>query len=841
MGRGNHWIRHIWRAVLVAGALVVLAACGDGGSGGPSGKVTLPVDPTVKPVQPDLPDEEGNPREVARMVSDSGVAMDFVLGELVVATNDTAKLNAMLSRWGGSILSTSPAVGDAPALHRIKLDPSAAQVDALLAEAARDLPELNLNYRTSSQAASKLLAVAISEAKKGGFTVMPNFVLTPSAIADGTTSEAPSGDAGYTPNAFNWTYMNRGSPQDIGVGAAWQALQRADKLDNRVRMLILDGGFSPNNDMPATRQIDRPSVRNSASCSGNRCDWHGTNVTSAAMGIPDNNYGAAGPAGPVGELVAVHMGGDFFATVRSVASAISALAYGNVKIINMSGSFELDLGWDVAIKVLCLGFCLSPTEIADRIAIAVTNSGKLIFAAAGNNGVDVDNGGGIEGSSILPCELSSVICVGGMNANSTLRAANSNFGSKISGGTVDIYGPFTVFVGPDPDNPANVARSINGTSFSSPFVAGVAALVWAANPALSANQVRDILFDTAHVGGLGVTGIQRRVNAFGAVASVLAGSPPTVTVTGLPSVALNRETAFVAQVTDAEYGAGYCPPSTCPLSWSPTPDRVLGNSAYYRFTTPGVATVTVTAQDAAGQTATDSTTISVINSAPVVSISQPLAGSSHAQGVPVQLLGSATDLNEGPDPGPNPIDCRWTSSNPADSAFPRTTCSSTVTFGSPGTRTLTLSASDPQGLSATASVTITITAPPANLPPVITLGSLPPFNYNGDGYDWNTAFAVTASATDPENNTPITFEWRATSYAPGGATSTVYASNVLIATTANLNWIPSSSPSLFNTNCGLPTAYYGQIVRLTLFARDSLGNTSSRSLPDIKVYSCILM
>src|SRR5690606_24486723 len=95
---------------------------------------------------------------------------------------------------------------------------------------------------------------------------------------------------------------------------------------------------------------------------------------------------------------------------------------------------------------------------------------------------------------VTPCENAGVICVGGRRANSTKRAVDSNYGAD----QVDIFAPFTLWLGPDPSAPANTARTLNGTSFSSPFTAGVAALIWAANPGLSADQVEHALLTTAH-------------------------------------------------------------------------------------------------------------------------------------------------------------------------------------------------------------------------------------------------------------------------------------------------------------------------------------------------------
>lgn len=843
LGRFLVWL--LYRSPV--GLLLFLAACGGGGnSPGPSGSITVPIDPGVQPVQDTLPDEEGNPRPVGRMVGPNGVAMDFVLGELLVGTNDSGKLNAFLGRWGGTVLETVQPMGGQPALHRVSLDPSSAQVNQLLAEAVTGVPEANASFRTSSEAASKLLAVALWEIKKNGFTLMPNFLMPNGAISDGQLTEASSGDSGYSPNPFNWPYMNQGSAQDIGVGAAWQALDKAGKLGNKINIMVIDGGFYPNPDMPTALTVNKPNVSNPAKCSGgNPCPWHGTMVATAALGQLNNNYGAAGPAGPIAELTAVHMGSGFFGKIKSFADILNNLLFTNVKVINISMGFELDSAWDTVTNLLCFGLCPTPSEVASGVTAAIAASGRLIFASAGNEGKDIDLGGGKEDSTYIPCELSGVICVGGMAHNSAAKANGSNFGSKTTGGTVDIYGPFSTWVGPDPDNLQNVARLKNGTSFASPFVAGVAALIWAAKPSLTAPQVEQILMENAHVGGVGVSGKQYRVNAYKAVGAVLAGSPPSITLSAPPSGQLNREVYITATATDPEYGAANCPYTVCLITWEPAPTTFFFTTdnrmvAVYRFNTAGPQTIKATVKDPGGASASASTTVTVQNSVPTVNIAQPTDGGSFFQGSTVQLLGSAFDLNEGPDPGPGPLICVWRSSNPSDSGFPKLGCDSTAIFSSQGPRTITMTATDPQGATTSASVSITITPPPTNLPPVITLGAPPPINYR-QGYDWDKFFAVSASATDPENNNPISFTWRATSFAAGGGTNNVFASNLTIAgpsTTANLNWKPSTTPSLFVTSCNTQASLEGQVVRITLTATDSLGNSSSKNLPDVRIYRC---
>src|SRR5690606_2032285 len=107
------------------------------------------------------------------------------------------------------------------------------------------------------------------------------------------------------------------------------------------------------------------------------------------------------------------------------------------------------------------------------------------------------------------------------------RHPSSNFGDE----QVDIYAPYTLWLGPDPLAPGNQAQVKNGTSFSSPFVAGVAALVWAADPSLGANGVEDLLMQTAHESP--DPDVSRYVNAVGAVLAALGNVPPRLRVFGI--------------------------------------------------------------------------------------------------------------------------------------------------------------------------------------------------------------------------------------------------------------------------------------------------------------------
>ena len=817
--------------------------------------LSLTVDSSLIPAQATLDDGTGTPRPVGRMVGASGIPMDFVLDELVVATDDMTKLNAFVNKWGGSILESTDKVGSGLRIHHIHLSPNTAQVNQILIGLNASAPDMKGDFRTSNDSAAKLLAVALEEANKDGITVTPDFVMTFNDIATGVSTEAPMGNEGYVPNAFNFPYMNSGSAQDVGVGAAWQALSRANKLGNKVPIMILDRGFAnPTTDYPDVHNvIGIWGEPNNTGCGTGACPWHATAVTTAAMGHMDDGFGASGPAAPIGQLVAVPFGADFF----QVVSVLGRVAHGfiSANIINMSFSFELDLGWDIAVRAACLFTCPSASEMLGGVTAGVAATGKLIFAAAGNAGKDVDNGlDVIEGSTTIPCELPGIICVGGMAHNATTRDPGSNFGSKTGDSSVDIYGPFRTWTGPDPDNTTNTARLLAGTSLSSPFVAGVAALVWAADPTLSANQVWTILQETAHVGGLGTTGNQKRINALGAIQRVL-GLPPTLALSraGFVSTAsLNRNFQIDAIATDPDG------PSCCAITWNPAPTSdafiIGGRRATYRFNTAGDHVITATATDTTGNTVTSSITISVINNPPIAIMSLPVTTITVFRGQPVFFRGFATDANQGLGPNPEMLPCEnltWTDGNSSDVGFPRIgsgtapNCEFSYTFTTNGTRAISLTATDSQGLTnfAPPGRFINVIDPPVNLPPNINLGVLPATTYT-TGYRWDVAIPIVANATDPENNTPITYRWTATTYLPNSGT--VFAGPTVVqdwGSSGDLNWTPSlSNSAMFGTFADFGNACYdGQTVTLVLEAMDSLGNISSSTFPNITVFRCIII
>ena len=439
-------------------------------------------------------------------------------------------------------------------------------------------------------------------------------------------------------------------------------------------------------------------------------------------------------------------------------------AAGDQSIVNVSFGARFPIG---------TGWLATPIDIATGI---FTLAGGLIFASAGNSGADVDAedcfGWCWEEAYHVPCESPGVTCVGGMTTNTRNRHANSNYGVDDCGSVlcdVEIFGPFTVFTGSDPDNPANATRSINGTSFASPFVAGVAALVWAADPGLSGDDVRDALLNTAHWSP--DNRVSRVIDAEAAVRSVLGPTAPVVDILSPDPGVIPYGRGFDLRSADFDSASG-----CCQRLWTDSIEGVVTNSGggSYAFRQPGQHVLTLTVTDADGNTASDSVTLTATNAPPDPQIIG--TQTSAFRNVAHTLRGQVTDENQGF------IPCSaftWTSSDPADTAFPVTGCQPSPTFTTVGPRTVTLTVTDDFGMTGTEAITITVTDPPDAHAPFVTITNPGEF----DSPNPNEPLTLSASVTQAANGGAATYQWR----------SRFNGTDTVLGTTNPLTWTPSST------------------------------------------------
>ncbi len=285
-----------------------------------------------------------------------------------------------------------------------------------------------------------------------------------------------------------------------GGSYQWQyALTGADRVPDRVaraaagvRVAIVDSGAdltAP--DLQAKNPLTYNAVNNSRDVSDPV--GHGTFVASLAAGSASNGEGMAGMAGEA-QLTTIKASMEGRFTDFEVAAAIAYAVDTGAKVVNLS-----------------VGGAKSSQTERRAIEYAFAN-GVLLVAAAGN---EAQNGNPVEypAASLQPVGSNGSGGYGlsvGASTYTGARAEFSNHGSYISLAAPgeEVFGAISKDSSPLdyprvtlPGSTRGLYGYSSGTSFAAPQVAGAAALVWAANPALSSRQVADLLKRTASGGG----------------------------------------------------------------------------------------------------------------------------------------------------------------------------------------------------------------------------------------------------------------------------------------------------------------------------------------------------
>ena len=674
--------------------------------------ISISIDTSLSPAQDDLPGYEGNnPRPLAAVIGNSGLRTHFVENEIIVTAEDPATIDRLSDRYNATILAqvdpTTLGISSAAKTYLLRVEPTAVAlpdlVENLNALTRRDDSDANDDLKISSETGANLLGLAAIEARRGT-RIGINFVFESAAIPYSTV-EGGNPAGGYTPNAYDWNYYKRGhEPDQIhGVTAAWGLLHRTGNLSYPVRIAILDGGFTPDADFrdgPAISVVPFMPPLNTPNPSLG-ANWHGSWVASTALAIPDNHYGTAGTAGPVGAPLYVYTIGDMFSSINALMTARSQGA----KIANMSYGTPVPFA---------LSFSVLPFE-------AVTDAlcdDMLCFASAGNERTNVDRrtcAGPFdwpcwEKTWFTPCENNGVICVGGLGTTGEWHG-DSNYGKE----HVDIFAPFCVWVGPDRDKTIAEGQWKCGTSISSPFTAGVAALIWSARPGYSARQVWQNMKNTAHVDhDPHIDQEIRKVDAYSAVLQAIDKWHGISFSRPLDGAVLpqGQETDFIVDVHTISAASE---PIPMLLIWEsdrdgefasqPTEVEIWGRFAGTAALSAGEHAVTVKAMSLMPPfyqvTRSDTIQVSVENLPPSVTIHQPMPDAEYCEGDSVYLYGIGSDPNEElPDSA-----YLWQSS--LDGAI-GTGAQATTEILTVGRHALTLTVADSTGLSASDSVSILI-------------------------------------------------------------------------------------------------------------------------------------
>jgi len=256
----------------------------------------------------------------------------------------------------------------------------------------------------------------------------------------------------------------------IGAPTVWDITRGAG-----VTVAVIDSGSGPHPDLDANLDAGRTMFGLIDSAGMVDVDLetsHGTHIAGIIAAVADNGLGGAGVA-PQSRIMPIRVlgadgKGDRKDTSKNVSEAVRFAVDNGAKVINLS-----------------LGGPDEITPLTAAIQYAVDRN-VLVVAAAGNGGMDATPKW--PGASDLTIAVTAI------------DRTNSVVSFDQRGDYIDLAAPGTSIV----STAGNDYKILSGTSMAAAFVTGAAALLFAAQPSISAAQVRDVLQRTAtDIGAIG--------------------------------------------------------------------------------------------------------------------------------------------------------------------------------------------------------------------------------------------------------------------------------------------------------------------------------------------------
>ncbi len=234
---------------------------------------------------------------------------------------------------------------------------------------------------------------------------------------------------------------------------------------------------------------------------------HGTHTAGIVGAKANNSLGVAGTCQycslMIGRITAFTGGGSAYPSMPAIASGLAWMIYSGSQVINNSFGGPPSQGYD----------CTSFSSVCDSLQAAASND-VVVVAAAGNDRVGVDffaNQSGVIAVAGAQYDSSGAAFWDGSVQNG--RSFGSNRGSEVAIAAPAASVISSVYTGTDwnsgfPDSrfacgdgfPSGYYAGYGictGTSMSTAFVSGIAALTRSVFPTATRNQVRSFLVDTA--------------------------------------------------------------------------------------------------------------------------------------------------------------------------------------------------------------------------------------------------------------------------------------------------------------------------------------------------------
>ena len=276
----------------------------------------------------------------------------------------------------------------------------------------------------------------------------------------------------------------------VGAPVAWD-ISRGSR---DVVVAVLDTGVDRSHP-DLTDKVIVGGNHSGASTSEDR-HGHGTHVAGTIAAATDNGFGVAGLGWNTRVRAVKVLDDNGFGTYSTVVRGIEEAVATGARVVNMSFAGDASRALEEAVKV-------------------ARNAGVVVVAAAGNEGKSERN---------YPAAIDGVIGVGATDRNDNL-ASFSDRGPwvSITAPGVGIASTCTTALGNECASDTGYAV-FSGTSMAAPHVAAAAALLFAAEPGLSGDQVRARLAATATpIAGTGTNFAWGRLDAAAALRGMAPG------------------------------------------------------------------------------------------------------------------------------------------------------------------------------------------------------------------------------------------------------------------------------------------------------------------------------
>ena len=432
--------------------------------------------------------------------------------------------NQVLVQYRGQAVGLSTVPGTTPQLgglkaKSVKLLQEIRQNRAVLPTGLVQTPPEEGIYQIELLSGTTVTAaIQALQGQRGVITVQPNFLYNP--------LELPNDPYLTIPNDQNVTTYQY-APYLVDLPTAWTITTG----NPNTLIAVIDSGidithpeFTNRLSADSTNILDPNSSLNDGFTSNGNHATHGTHVAGIIAANGNNAQGVAGAA--FGCKLLIIKAIDDTTGTFSTAALLASLSYAaakNVNIVNMS------LGGSTT--------GLDDTLLHNQINALLTLNISVV-AAAGNSHINLDD------ENMVPAKYSGVIAVSGANTSGEFDSSYSNYGASVS-----IMAPGTAILGTIPTQSYGTKK---GTSMATPMVSGILGLLKSYAPAATRTQLYNAITSSATDKGTAGRDPQTGyglVNAYRALQR-LDATPPSITHTRIVTGNSSASIPIIATITD---------------------------------------------------------------------------------------------------------------------------------------------------------------------------------------------------------------------------------------------------------------------------------------------------